>query len=62
MIYWTDAALSEAYEQWYQVGNGLLNYENLSILQMKDFIIAFSKLDNVFRERKGVLKATMCIN
>lgn len=28
------------------------------ILQLEDFIIAFSKLDNVFRESKDVLKAT----
>jgi hypothetical protein len=28
------------------------------VLQLEDFIIAFSKLDNVFRASKGVLKAT----
>jgi Ion transport protein len=28
------------------------------ILQLEDFIVAFSKLDNVFRASKGVLKAT----
>ena len=28
------------------------------ILQLEDFMVAFSKLDNVFRASKGVLKAT----
>ena len=40
------------------VANVCRLFRILRILQVEDFIVAFSKLDNVFRASKDVLKAT----